>query len=278
MLEAYGRVPSQLETLAGRLELRPTGNDQPGNNQPMTTVAAELRQVEQDEYGGSSRKLTFVVPLTGVAPGNYTAHAVVSANGEIVAERTRQVEVLGGTAPLSNAAASPVIAPIEIARGDLGKKYIAAIAARVKGTPLADSARRAVEGRWEEAGLALQKASADRSASAEALRGFTAFVREDYAAAAASLQRALEAEPNALTAFFLGWAHDGAGDSRGAISAWRAAAHLDPALVSAHLALADGYLKISERALAIQSLRAGLAALPASPELQSRLQQLEQVR
>ena len=61
-------------------------------------------------------------------------------------------------------------------------------------------------------------------------------------------------EDNALTAFFLGWAQEGAGDSRAAMSAWRSAAHLDPSLVSAHLALADGYLKVSQPALAVQAL------------------------
>jgi hypothetical protein len=45
--------------------------------------------------------------------------------------------------------------------------------------------------------------------------------------------------------------------------------------VSAHLALADGYLRLSERALAVQALKAGLTALPDSTELQARLQQLE---
>ena len=79
----------------------------------------------------------------------------------------------------------------------------------------------------------------------------------------------------ALAAFFLGWAHEGAGNARGALSAWRSAAHLDPTLVSAHLALADGYLRLANPALAVQALKAGLAALPASPELQSRLAQLE---
>lgn len=273
ILEAYGRTATQLDGLAARLELRRTGS-----GDPVTSVAAELRDVEQDERGSATRKATFVLPLTSVPPGNYIAHAVVSARGEIVAERTRQVEVLaGGAPPLPLAPAAPVVAPIEIARGDLGRKYIASLAERVKGTPLADAGRRAVEGRWEEADLALRNAS-ETGAAADALRGFTLFVREDYASAAAALSRSLNAEPNALTAFFLGWAQDGAGDPRAAISAWRAAAHIDPTLVSAHLALADGYLKISERALAVQALRAGLAALPSSPELQSRLQQLEHGR
>ncbi|HXG72087.1 MAG TPA: hypothetical protein VNJ04_15870, partial [Gemmatimonadaceae bacterium] len=102
--------------------------------------------------------------------------------------------------------------------------------------------------------------------------------REDYAGAAAALQRSMGLEERALTAFFLGWAQDGAGDARAALSAWRSAAHLDPSLVSAHLALADGYLKLSQPALAVQALRAGLVALPTAVELQSRLQQRDRIK
>jgi VWFA-related protein len=275
ILEAYGRTPAQLESIAAKMELR-----RGDNGDAATTVVADIRGTEEDAYGGVTRKITFVMPLSGVSPGNYLARAVVTANGEILAERTRQVEVLEGSAPPAAAAGAdaPVIAPIEIARGDLGRKYIAGLSQRAQGTPLADAARRAMEGRWEEVDVALKRAPADASATAEALRGFTSFVREDYAAAATALQHALDAEPSALTAFFLGWAHDGAGNSKGAISGWRVAAHLDPTLVSAHLALADGYLKLSQPALAVQALRAGLAALPSSPEIQSRLQQLEQIR
>jgi len=274
IMEAYARTPVQLEPLAGRMELR-----RADNGDSATTVVAELKAVEEDASGGATRKVTFVMPLNTVAPGDYTARAVLTANGEIVAERTRHVEVLAGAAPAAVATpAARVISPIEIARGELGRKYIAALSQRTQGTAFADAARRAAEGRWEEADLALRRTAGQSGAAADCLRGFTSFVREDYSAATTALQRALDAEPNALTAFFLGWAQDGAGNSRGAISAWRSAAHLDPSLVSAHLALADGYLKMSERALAVQALRAGLAALPASPEIRSRLQQLEQIR
>ena len=197
-----------------------------------------------------------------------------------MAESTRQVEVLSGAAPpLPASPAEPSVSPIEIARGDLGRKYIATLHQNLKGTPLAEAAQRATEGRWEEAALALGRTGvAEAGAHALALRGFTYFVRENYTEAVTALEQSLGAEENALTAFFLGWAHDGAGNTRGAISAWRSAAHLDPSLVSAHLALADGYLKISERALAIQALRSALTALPASTEIQSRLHQLEQIR
>jgi hypothetical protein len=46
-------------------------------------------------------------------------------------------------------------------------------------------------------------------------------------------------------------------------------------MVPAHLALAEAYLQMSERALAIQALRAGLLSLPDSPELLARLAAIE---
>jgi tetratricopeptide (TPR) repeat protein len=110
----------------------------------------------------------------------------------------------------------------------------------------------------------------------EALRGLALFVREEYVAAAAALERSSAVDPqNPLTAFFLGWAREGARDARGALSAWRRAAFLDPTNVSAHLALADGYIRLGHPDLAMQALRAGLTALPSSPELQERLRQIE---
>jgi hypothetical protein len=45
--------------------------------------------------------------------------------------------------------------------------------------------------------------------------------------------------------------------------------------VSAHIALADAYLRLSQPGLAVQALSAGLAALPDSLELRERLARLE---
>ena len=161
-------------------------------------------------------------------------------------------------------------------RGDLARQFVAALSHRAQGTALAEAARRASAGRWEEVELALRTQGDSRGSVAQALLGLALFAREDYAGAAAALEAAFDAGPqDALTAFFLGWAHEGAGDGRAALSAWRSAAYLDPTLVSAHLALADGYLRLSEPSLARQALRAGLAALPSSPELLARLGQLE---
>jgi VWFA-related protein len=273
LLETYAREANQLAGIDVKLELR-----RADNSSIVTSVAADLRPAESEASGGVSRRASFVLPLSTVPPGDYVAHAVVSARGEVVAERTRQVEVLSGDAPPAALGAAPSVSPIEITRGDLGQRYLRALQTRAQGTPAADAARRAVEGRWEEAEAALRRVGEAGGAVPDALRGFALFVREDYAGAATALQRSQDAEANALTAFFLGWAHEGARNSRAAISAWRGAAHLDPSLVSAHLALAEGYLRLSERALAIQALKAGLAALPSSHELQTRLQQLESSR
>lgn len=270
VIETYGRTAVQLEGLEVKVELRGT------TNAAVKSVAATLAEAEPDG-SGISRRASFQVPLTGVPPGEYVAHAIVSARGEIVAERTRQVEVLEGRAPAVEATAPRSISPMEVTRGDLGQKYIAWLQQRARGTAAAEAAEHAVRGRWEEAELALGKLSAD-TLPVHALKGFALFVREDYKGAASALERAMALEQNALTAFFLGWAQEGAGDSRAALSAWRSAAHLDPSLVSAHLALADGYLRLSQPALAIQALRAGLVALPSSIELQARLQQIERIR
>lgn len=270
-LETYGRTQAQLASLNVRLELRRVDD-----NASVTSVAGEMKDAEQGD-GGFNRRVSFVLPLTQVPPGEYLAHATVTAGGEVVAERTRHVEVLAGRAAAGPTTVEPTASAADVARGDIAKKYLAGIQGRTQGTPAADAARRAIDGRWEEVELSLHRLATE-TADTHALRGFALFAREDYAAAAAALQQSMGLEENALTAFFLGWAQDGAGNSRAALSAWRTAAHLNPSLVSAHLALADGYLKVSEPALAVQALRAGLTALPSSIEIQARLQQLERIK
>jgi VWFA-related protein len=274
VLETYGRTPVQLQALDVRVELR-----RPQDGTAVSSLGADLLQPEA-AGSGTSRRASFMLPLRNVPPGHYLAHAVVTARGEVVAERTRQVEVLEGNAPAPSdgdaAASGPeTVSPIEVTRGDLARSYIAWLNTRAEGTPAAEAAKLASEGRWPEVELALRRVS-DDSAVVRALRGLALFSREDYEGAARALEGARDAEPySALTAFFLGWAHEGAGDARAALGAWRYAAHLDPSLVSAHLALADAYLRLSQPALAVQALKAGLAALPSSPELLARLGQIE---
>jgi Tfp pilus assembly protein PilF len=116
-------------------------------------------------------------------------------------------------------------------------------------------------------------------AGVRAAKGFELFAQSDYANAAVELAAALKLDQrNAAMAFVLGWAHEGAGAHRDAIGAWRAAATIDPKMIPAHLALADAYLRVGEPALAAQAVRAGLAALPDSPELLAKLAEIEQKR
>ncbi len=276
LLETYARAPSQLDTLVVEFDLR-----RESDMVAAATIKAETLPVEQDGTG-VRRRVQLLMPLETVAPGHYVARAVVRANGEVIGERTRLVEILEGIAPApadTSTAAAPAWTPLDILQGALAKHYIAWLGERVRGTALDGAAGLAAANRWEQLELDLQRAAPGGGVAPHALRGLALFAREEYAASAAALALARDTAPeSALTAFFLGWAHDGAGNSRAALSAWRSAAHLEPSLVSAHLALADGYLKISEPALAVQALRAGLAAVPSSIELQARLQQLERVR
>ena len=272
-IETYGRAASQLEGLNVAVALHSEGT-----SAPVKTMAANLRDLEQAS-GGVSRRANVMMPLDGVAPGAYVVRATIRAGGEIVGERTRQIDVLEGSAPVATAgtAVAPAAtwAPMQIIQGELARKYVAALAARAKGTPSAAVAAHALANRWEQVDAATTRAT-DTSPVSHALRGLALFVREDYPGAVAALQAARDAGPaDALTSFFLGWALEGANQRPAALGAWRSAVHLDPTLVSAHLALADGYLRMGERALAIQSLKSGLTSLPSSPELLARLQQIE---
>ncbi len=280
VIETYGRTAVQLEGLDVKIELRRESASSGGGSNSAAAFPADLQPPAEDGTG-VRRRASFLLPLADVAPGNYVAHAIVRARGEVVAERTRHVEVLAGSAPVQSPAVVSVVsvAPIDIVQGQLARRYITGLSQKAVSTPLAGVARRALDSQWELVESELTRspaADAPLAHVAHALRGLALFVREDYAGAAAALDASLAADPqNALTAFFLGWAREGARDATGALSAWRRAAFLDPANVSAHLALADGYMRLAQPALAAQALKAGLTALPSSPELQERLRQIE---
>ncbi len=273
VIETYGRTAVQMEDLKVRIDLR-----KPGETGVVKSTQAELLEVEEDA-AGLSRRARFQVPLDTVPAGDYTVHAVVSARGETVAERTRQVEIVAASERVAiedDPAAFERVTPLDVVNSDLGRKYVTWLQGRVKSTAESEAARHGLQGRWELVELQLQRLPSQNGLVPSALRGLALFVREDFAAAAKGLTDAFEAEPqSSLTAFFLGWAHEGAGNSRAAVGAWRTAAHLDPTLISAHIALADAYLRLNEPALARQALRAGLAALPNSVEIKERLARLE---
>ena len=241
VLELYGRTSDQLSSARVVVDLVPVGE-----STPAVSGFAELQPV-QEAGSGVEREARMELPLTGVTPGAYVARATVKVGQDTVSQVVREVEVRQGERPR---AADETIAsafdPHDLVNGAFARDYVG-------------------------------RTGADPSPSPAATRqGLTRLAAADYPGAIALFAKALDADAkNAPAAFFLGWAYHGAGDDRQAISAWRRAAYLDPTLIPAHLALADMYVKLAQPALALQALRAGLAAAPASVELQNRLAQIE---
>jgi len=175
------------------------------------------------------------------------ARAKVTVGTDTIAEAFREVVVRAGQRPVVAAADDdPAFDAREVASTIVSREFAARLARQ--SSAAAGDGRRAL----------------DRLAAA------------DFPGAVAAFEAVLRLEPrDAAAAFLLGWAYHGAGDDRQAISAWRRSAYLDPTFVPAHLALVDLFNRLSQPALALQAVRAGLAVLPDSPELAERLTRLE---
>ena len=218
------------------------------------------------------------MPLASVAPGDYVAHAILSAAGEVVAERTRHVEVLAGDAPAPPpGAAAPVVSPVVIARGDLGQRYLKSLAERAQGTPFADASKRAVEGRWEEADRALRRAdAADGSPGgacaahrvrARGLRGSRGRAGQSLDVLPVTLTASCSAGRRTAPATRKRRSRRGAAP-RTSIRRWSRRTSPSPMATSS----------IPERALALQALRAGLTACPARLNSSPGSEQLDRIR
>lgn len=274
LLEAYARVADQLRSLSLTVTVRTTDG-----TQALASYTAPL-PAPVSNLDGFMIRAPFTVPLAGVAPGSYVVHATLLSGNGVLADRTRFVDLVSGTAgpppPRPLPPPAPLVAPRAIVEGQLGQALVAELLQRSAGTTFAAAAEDAARGAWERAEAAVQGSTGDSSFVAQSIRGLSRFVREDFPGAVAAWTRAQAAESDhALTSFFLGWAQERAGDTRAALTAWRGAAHLDPLMVSAHLALAEGYLKLQQPDLARQALRAGLESLPDSAELLAKLRQIE---
>lgn len=274
LLEAYARTPNPLRSLSLTVTVRT-----PDGREALASYTSPLPAPVSDGQGFIIRA-PFTVPLAGVPPGAHVVHATLITGPSVLAERTRFVDLAAGSAGPAparpDAVPVPPATPREIVDGQLGQALTADLIERSSGSPYAAAVEDGARGEWERAEAAVTGVDADADFVAQSVRGLARFVREDFPGAVTAWTRAQSLEPaHALTAFFLGWAHDRAGDTRAALTAWRGAAHLDPTMVSAHLALAEGYLKLQQPALARQALRAGLDAIPDSAEIRQRLLQIE---
>ncbi len=281
VLELYARTVGELDDITVSIEVV----DPAEARERRSTAAALLEPAETPT--GPKRVATFELPLDGFAPGRYVVRASVQRGTERVAELVREIDVVEGAptnagpggAPTRAPGAAPVDEPFDpqaLLDGEVARSYLASVRTRADTPALRRAADLAVAGAWPAVDTTLGTPDAESSPLHWILSGLARLAARDDLAAAERLKRGFEGSPtDARAAFLLGWAAMAAGDVRQAASAWRSAAFLEPTLVPAHLALADAYVKLAQPALALQAVRAGLAALPESPELLERLAQLE---
>lgn len=271
-LEVYGRSPADLAAVDVTVDLVPVGGAE-----AVRSARADMLDVRR-VGSGAGRPAQILMPLGGVPPGEYVARARVRSRGETVAELMRQVEIAAGASPADAAPRPERVTPKMILGGELSRRFVSSIADAVSERPLKSAAEQARIGAWENVTALLGPAGAPgaKTAAYHALLGLAQFAGERYDESAASLEAALALDPGAApAAFILGWVQSNAGRAPEAVTAWRNAVRIDPTMTSAYLALADTYVRLSHRELAIQVLRSGLAAMPKSLELQSKLDALE---
>jgi VWFA-related protein len=271
VLEVYSRTPAQLENVSVIADLVPL------TGEPVVVSArADLGPVKAVN-AGAARAVRVSLPLARIAPGEYLVRATLRKDSDTVTELVRDVTVRPGlpssTATEPNDAAR--VHPLIVLQGDVARRLVDAIQARVKGTALDGAARAAAAGNWAAVNDVL-RSLASTSTDASILRGMAALAKADYTGAVAAfreVQSVVNGEP--LIAFIVGWAHTGSGDHPAAITAWRNAVHADATFVPAYLALVDVYQRLGHPELARQVLEAGLRALPGSPELREQLERME---
>jgi VWFA-related protein len=265
ILEIYGRTAEQLRDIDVRVELSSIGG-----NAPVIIARSDLLDAQQGDRG-ASRVALIELPLANVAAGRYAVRAAVQAAGKIRSEATREVEIATGLLPTATATRlqDQTFVPEALLGGDVVRRYLETV--RRAAPTLARAVDLAVAGSWNTV-----EEVAGPNVSTAGVRGLARLSRRDYDAAATLFATALQHdERSAALAFFLGWTYSARGNLPQAISAWRRTTFVDATLVSAYLALADAYVQLGQRALAIQAVRAGLTALPASPELIDKLARLE---
>lgn len=278
LVEVYGPTEQALARVDVRVALAPVGGS------PQRRVQGEPQAIGPARQG-YRRPVRVDLPLAGLEPGTYIAQAVVTADGQIVAELFREVEVVRPSPVTAGAASGPasepaatMIDPVDVLNGAVAQEALArATVAAGGGGSLASAVELARAGRWEGIAELLAASPAGAAAPLTALlHGMERFARREFGEAARAWQACLDADPSSSrVAFLLGWAHAASGDDRAAIGAWRNAVRIDPGLVPAHLAIADAFTRQKNVPLAVQALRAGLAARPDSPELLDRLSRLE---
>ena len=265
----YARTPDKLQQVTGHLDLLPVTSE---GDAPATARATNPSMGPvMETLSGARRDVLVSLPLGGLAAGSYIARLVIRSGGEVVATLQRPVEIVPGSTP-ENMGVKAGNRPSDVLVGQIGRRLVERLATSQR-PEIRQAAAHLDQRNWSAAFSAAAGAPA-QDLDAACARGLADLGREDYAAAAQTFSQQFDARPDAAVAFVLGWARRATGDSPGAIGAFRNAAHLEPAMVPAHLALASTYQSLGQPALAIQALESGLRHLPGSPELQAMLAEL----
>ena len=260
MLRVFGPSADALAGATARLELTPiVASEEQRTGRIIDGVIGD--PIAGDR--GTSRDVTFHLPLERLPAGEYTARATVRRSGAIVADVRRTVEVIVGAPP----ARSPgVVRARDVLDGEIAQVVIRETIDSSRNT-YARAAAAAERRQWQDVLNALANAPAD-DVNVQRLRGIALLATEQYAASASALTSAFRLQStDASLAFVLGWASSGADNRPAAIAAFRNAAFLDPSMVAAHIALGETYLSGGHVDLARQAVSAGLRAIPDSVEL-----------
>jgi len=271
-IEIYARNAGDLETAGVDAALLDA------DGAAVVRTKATLQEVKHAPSSISSRVAVIDLPLASLPAGDYALRATLKSKGETVQTFEREVEVLQGSAPpVTEPQQAPPRAfnPTDILNGALTQRFISRLLNEVTDPATRKAALLANAQTWDSLAAAVPVAALSTKQGL-VLRGLGRFARRQYTDASADFQAALALDADEeVTAFLLGWARSAGGDKAGAITAWRAATVAAPALIPAYLALADAYMEQAQRDLALQVVRAGLAANPKSLELQGKLAELE---
>ncbi|HKW01100.1 MAG TPA: VWA domain-containing protein, partial [Vicinamibacterales bacterium] len=118
-VRVYGRSEAQLAGLTASLDLvNLAATDEA--SRPARTVRGSIGDA-RGAGQGITRDVSFSIPLSDLAAGDYVAHAVIRADGEVVADLRRQVAIVAGLRPAPSAA-SPQ--PRDILQGTVVKEMV----------------------------------------------------------------------------------------------------------------------------------------------------------
>jgi VWFA-related protein len=283
-VEVAAEVPSVLD--AARVSLEVAADE---TAPPLAAVEAGLTAPTLGRRVAEAR-----LPTDLLAPGDYTARAVVMVDGRAVARVARPFRLERPLAPARPPAATPpvVAGPRPRLRGPAGIAGVEAFSrdqvvgpgvvgyfldrlpaqgAPPPGGPVSAALEAARAGRFVEVERALA-ASSDTGVAVVFLRGLAHLARGDLNVAAQEFRRTLRLAPGFFPAtFYLGACHAAGGRDDEAAGAWQTALATEAGSSFVYALLGDALLRIDAGEQAVDIMVEAVAAWPDEPGLVRRL-------